>query len=442
VYQRFRLWIDTNWEGKYGGTLGLEWNWTWGKGDDSTVFNDPLSGFGESNTAEPLPVGERWIDKGERKGPHGEDTTGNTRVKHAYVWFLIPGTPVKMTAGLMGMGIDPDGLMHSGGGDGFGIRMDTPLIKGVLNLSSAWMKWDEGSDTIQDTDDTDVYWLNLTGSLAKWLTFGTYFEWLHSRAGSVGGTVGAGGSFAGTRLSYPLYGGDYFWYGIHASANPGNFYSRLHFNYFWGKTSVDHFPGQVPWDDTKASGWALIGRAGMRFGPARIGLRGHYMSGNKEEAMDAGGDWNRWGGPGTWFYTSGYEIFFDGNQWAKNSSGNATNPGGTATIALDTSWQVTKKLRLWLIGGYIWSTNSWDKGEFAVFEPDGTRNESKNLGFEIDVGSVYKIYPHLSLDLVAAWFIADKGLDHLAVYDAPQIYNGDGEADNAYEFFWRLVYTF
>jgi hypothetical protein len=309
------------------------------------------------------------------------------------------------------------------------------------------MKQDEGVSTIQDTDDQDFWWINFTGSLAKWLTFGMYHEWLHNRTGSSGSLFGGAGHVPGGSVVLGGYAGDHWWHGFHVSLSPWILYSRFHFNYYHGSIDDEYLNPARDYDDP--DGWAFIGRLGVRLGPAKIGLRGWYFSGNDEDNFDAvDPDWDRWVGPDSWF--SPFEIFYSGSrQWAGASNGQAVNPGGTAALCLEADWQVTKKLLLDLLAGYIWATDEDDKGFFALMETDGTQNDDAGLGFEINLRATYKIYPHLTLDLVAAYFIADEGLEH---GDAgrvhvptgtvvPAIFE-DGDEDDAYELFWRLVYTF
>jgi hypothetical protein len=241
----------------------------------------------------------------------------------------------------------------------------------------------------------------------------------------------------GGRLDLVGVDGDYFWHGFWVSINPGIFYSRFHFNYFWGSmddndrmVSKSH-PGYAQNPDQDPNGWAFIGRAGVKLGPFKVGLKGWYFTGNDEDAFDVNDpEWDRWSTPDAWF--APFEIFYSGGrQWAVQNHG-ATAPGGTAALCLESDWQVTKKLLLDLLAGYIWATEDEDK--FALAAAD---NDDNGLGFEIDLRATYKIYDHLSLDLVGAYFIADDGLDHIS----PVTGLSTG-GDDAYELFWRLLYTF
>ena len=423
VFSRFRWWMDASFEGKYGGTIGLEWNWFWGQ-DASSAFYNPAT-----HTI--------TFTRGWRGAGHGADLTDQGRMKHAYVWFLVPNTPVKVTGGLQTFAIDPDYLMWGTQGDWWGVRVDTPVIKDILNLTVGWLKQDEGSDrlgnlrplaTKDPSDDTDAAYVLLTGNLLKWLNFGFYNKWQH---------VGKHGydSFDPGEITLPVLGGrgnldagagDYVWHGLWIDANPGIFYSRFHFNYFWGDMKDDHF------NDVDPRGWAFVGRAGVKLGPFSVGLRGWYFTGNDDDYNRATrtGDWKRWTGGNDTFFAP-FEIFYMGERQWQYASGMSQNPGGTAALCLESSWQATKKLSFHFLGGYIWFTEKYDK--FAL-----TDNGKKGAGFEADLRATYKIYDNLSLDLVGAYFIADKGLDHFSVADPTRRVG----ADDAYEVFWRLVFEF
>jgi hypothetical protein len=294
-----------------------------------------------------------------------------------------------------------------------------------------------------DSDDSDYWWVNITGSPLKWLSFGTYFNWLHVRNN---GFTALDGNTS-RRAVFPGSEGDYWWYGIHGNVNFGRLSGRLHFNYFWGdqKSSAKLVNG-VPKTDLEPSGYALLGRIRFNFGPANLGIRGWWLSGNKEERLaddDGDGindtivftDWYRWSTPDAWF--APFEIFYGGSRmWATTNSDWVGSPGGSAALALTGGWNVTKKLYLGLIAGYVWATRSADKPAETFLNPwTGESNSDKGLGFEFDVRAEYKIYDHLGLDLVAAYVIADDGM---ARADPAGGFN----KDDAYELFWRLVYSF
>jgi hypothetical protein len=412
VYQRFRTYLDTSFEGKYGATFGIENDWWWGS--DSSDPTRTLSIGGE---------------------PKGDDLF-NVEVKHAYLWFLIPGTPAKVSAGLGVQGaLDPNVLMF-GRDDFFGVRVDVPIIKGTLNLSAAWLKGDEGDlnppgyfafpGADADTNETDYYYIKLSGSLLKVLSWGTYHMWAHVRNN---GLITFGYPFVGILGGrFPLMGtdGEYFWHGIYGRFKSGIFYANLHFNYFWADMEDDPAEGKIDFDP---NGWALLGHVGIRPGPFRIGIRGWYFTGNDDDwTTDL--DWDRWVSPDGFF--APLDIMYSGfTSWPGGLSAYDASPGGTAFVGLVADWTVTKKLSLNLIGGYIWATEEEDKPFFAMYDENGDPNDDTGLGFEIDLHANYRIYSHLLLTLGAAYFIADDGLDNFL-----------GSADDAYELFWRLFYTF
>jgi hypothetical protein len=458
VYQRFRWWFDASFDGKYGGTFGMEMNWIWGvDAGENTIFR---SGLGALEDGDNFPQ----VDPGW-PGVFGDDQVDINRLRHAYIWFMVPQTPLKVTVGLQSFILEPDIIMHGSNAVWFGVRADMPIIKGLLNVSAGWMKQDEGAGLAQNSDDSDYYFVNFTGALAKWLSYGFYHQWLHVRENGftaldapVYGNWRNGAGFHDVRQSFLGTHGDYLWHGLHMSARFPWFYARLHGNVFWGDKDDDRIifdldRGQwrrAPEDDP--FGYAFVGRAGVTLGPFEIGLKGWYFSGNDEVDalvdLNNGGladarrydDWNRWSSPDAFF--APFEIMYlGGRQWAQGNSMYVNGPGGSAALCLESDWQVTKKLLLDLLAGYIWATEKEDK----PFQRHLSRipntalyneNDDLGLGFEVDLRATYKIYDHLSLDLVFAYLFADDGLDFA---------DGEGgfeESDDAYELFWRLLYTF
>jgi hypothetical protein len=488
LYQRFRWWIDTNIEGKYGGTFGFEHDWIWGSNATQTGAKD--------NTA----VGD--VARG--------DDLNNTKLKHAYIWFLIPGTPVKVTAGLQGFGgLEPNNIMYARD-DFFGVRLDAPIIQNVLNVSGWWIKLNEGEGSILtgstaspvnlfdtfpenkyhgDRDDADLYLINVSGALTKWFRFGQYNQWVH---------VAEGGEhwldFAslttrqlGGRWGARMIAGDYLWHGLWIAIEPtiGSLpvYFRAHGNYFWGRTDegdddvpasqkattvtlIDKNGAKLPvvvspyGDVVDPRAWAVLAHAGIKPGPFDIGVRFAWFQGADDITLGTtvvdkkpfttmqtnGARWNGWSSVDA--FHGQFELFEGGyKSWQQGWSTYTGAPRGHAYVALDATWQTTKQLSLNLLGGYIWATNWQDKPFAALWKPNGNWNKSKELGWEVDLTATYKIYPNLTLDLIGAYFFAGKGLDHVGLEGAPGAApavwsNLPGGADDAWELFWRLRYVF
>ena len=451
VYQRFRWWIDTNIEGKYGGTFGFEHDWIWGSNVTQTGST--------SNTA----PGD--IARG--------DDLNNTKLKHAYIWFFIPGTPVKVQAGLQGFGgLEPNNIMYARD-DYFGVRIDAPIIKNVLNVSGWWIKLNEGEGSILtsplaspvnlydyntttryhgDRDDADLYLINFSGALTKWFRFGQYNQWVHvAEGGQHFLDFGANTAQLGGRDRGQMIAGDYLWHGLWIAIEPtiGSLpvYFRAHGNYFWGSTDEgdDDVPTTFPGGFQPVldpSGWAVLAHAGVKPGPFDIGVRFAWFSGLDLDDLETDGKWKGWSSVDA--FHGQFEIFEGGyKSWSQGWSTYTGAPRGHAYVALDATWQATKQLSLNLLAGYIWATNSWDKPIGARTDPDSTWNSSKELGWELDLSATYKIYPNLSLDLIGAYFFAGKGLDHYINYGTPALpVLSVGGADDAWELFWRLRYVF
>jgi hypothetical protein len=470
LYQRFRWWLDTSFEGKYGATFGFEHDWIWGSNVTQTGTPDNLS------------IGD--VARG--------DDLNNTKLKHAYIWFLIPGTPVKVQAGLQGFGgLEPNNIMYARD-DYFGVRIDAPIIKNVLNVSGWWIKLNEGEESILtgstaspynlydidrdlgrryhgDRDDADLYLIDIKGSLTKWFRFGTYHQWVHvAEGGQHWLDFGAGTKQLGGRWGARMIAGDYLWHGLHFAIEPtiGGLpvYFRAHGNYFWGMTNEGDDDVFRPTDQQLGTdryrayrgyldvvdprGWAVLAHAGVKPGPFDIGVRFAWFSG----ADPTKRRWHGWSSVDA--FHGQFELFEGGyKSWSQGWSTYTGAPRGHAYVALDATWQATKQLALNLLAGYIWATDDMDKPLAALIKPNGNFNDSKELGWEIDLTATYKIYPNLTLDLIGAYFFAGKGLDHnfaaarranlpVGLTQAEANWLGAGGGDDAWELFWRLRYTF
>jgi hypothetical protein len=457
LYQRFRWWLDTSFEGKYGATFGFEHDWIWGSNVTQTGYG-PNAGVND---------------------PARGDDLNNTKLKHAYIWFLIPGTPVKVQAGLQGFGgLDPNNIMYARD-DYFGVRLDAPIIKNVLNVSGWWIKLNEGEGSILtgstaspynlydldptrnyhgDRDDADLYLIDIKGSLTKWFRFGTYHQWVHVAEGGQHWLDFASNASRqlGGRWGARMIAGDYLWHGLHFAIEPtiGGLpvYFRAHGNYFWGMT--DEGDNDVPApvagyvDVVDPRGWAVLAHAGVKPGPFDIGVRFAWFSG----ADPTKRRWHGWSSVDA--FHGQFELFEGGyKSWSQGWSTYTGAPRGHAYVALDATWQATKQLALNLLAGYIWATDDMDKPFAALIKPNGNFNDSKELGWEIDLTATYKIYPNLTLDLIGAYFFAGKGLDHnfaaaraaglpVGLTQAEANWLGAGGGDDAWELFWRLRYTF
>jgi hypothetical protein len=438
VFQRFRWFFDTSYEGKYGGTLGFEFNWEWGsdRGDIRRLVPGAV----------PNAIGG---------GPRGDDLPDVTRVKQATLWFMVPSTPIKVTAGLSVQGsIDPDNIMF-GSDDYFGVRVDVPIIQGVWNLSAAWLKDSKGLDpgvaigfgvppgsNAPDSmsDDSDIYYIHMTAQLAKWLHVGQYNLWVHAQEnGEYSADLNNAINFLGGRAyngtvagAFPVRNGDVIWNGLYFTANPGIFYFQGHVNYRWGSNDSPS-TAAVP-EITPA--WAFLARAGIKSGPFSVLARGWWFDGDKTNGDT---QYDKWFGINPFFATA--ELFYSGyNSWQNNYTGFELSPGGTAFLGIDASWQVTKQLTLELLAGHLWWTSTQSKPVLAAMYDD------KEIGWEIDLGAKYKIYENLELRLGFNYLFAGAGLDHQrqlgTAFGAPVMDGIKHGADDSYEFFWRLWYSF
>jgi hypothetical protein len=499
IYQRFRWYLDTSFEGKYGATIGFQYDWIWGhdaysaqKGTSPGIIGDP---FTPTNSFGQGPHGGRWGVQGYRED--GAVTPiADLSMESAYAWFFVPGTEAKLTVGLQEPIWDPDGFMWGTIGRAWAIRLDAPLVKGLLNMSAQYIKWDEGTPSPsedgwhggldRDSEDSTIFGLKLSGTI-DWFDWSQYTWWNHvssngytSMADNILNLVNspltsASGvnQFMGGRDGYNALQGDYFWAGLTLKGTPWDLiYARLHFNYFWGYPDRYVDPVTVGGGATAPvvrkgsddpNGWALFGRAGLNLGPATVGIRGWYFSGNNDDYIDPNDpsnpdrDYNRWTAPDTYFW-SGFELFYSGARgWGTWDFQHSIGPGGTWAICLEGDWQVTKRLLFDLLAGGIWYTSEEDKFRSAwlnnaaysdVFlfgvpigtTPGGDSKDSLFAGFEFDLRATYKIYDNLTLDGVFAYLFTSSGLDHRNPMDPTD--NSFLSGDNAYELFWRLVYSF
>ncbi len=390
AYSRFRYWLDTSFDKKYGGTMGWEYDYTWGTSPGYAT---------KSNAGD---------------GAYGNDNAGTGELKHAYVWFLIPGTKIKTTGGLQSHVVDPDVMMFGSNTDWWSWRFDIPLGK-MGKVTAAWLKQSEGVST-NNNDDADYYYVNLNLGFSKAFRLGFYEVLLISQGtdGSVTQAT-AGGS--------QIDGGYIDWVGVHLAYTPGAFYLNFHGNYMTGELDEnDSTLGAAAGESISISGYALLMRLGMKMKSGlRIGLRSWYFTGEDDDATKI----TRWLDPDAFFCPT--EIAYTGGRFWSTSSGapGAGTPGGTYAVGPEGFIPFTKQLSLMPSIYWINWTDA-DNDNRAFFGDDSS------IGYEIDLLLTYKPYKKLEMNFLVAYLLAGSGVDSAA--------NADG--DNAYEIGYRVLYTF
>jgi len=491
-WTRNRWFFDSSMEGKYGATLGFEWSAFWGQDLKSMAGS-----FGNPDYPQTLQGGVN-SGRGENLG---DTLPNNWRLRAAYLWFFVPGSEVKVTGGLQSISLDPDNIMFANNEMYYGIRADMPIIKGVLNLSTGWLKQDMGKGFLANDSagapiaftgsqmsrslapylgdqQNDMYFFNLTGSLNKWFNFGTYM--LYNNVREDGGTfldTSNPDSALGGRPQFWALDGNYFWNGAYIQLNPGIFYLSLHGNYFYadqkkyakytygisakqpkGALTATATPAE---GDMDPSGWAFIGRIGLRPpGPFRFTINGFWFSGNDDDVFDPDHpEWSRWSTPDGNFGGYGQEVLFQTGFFPQGGgTSQGYSPGGMAGISWQLVYQATKKLQLEHNLGYFWFTSADDK--WRLTNPNvafigtgkfGHGNNDLGIGWENDLHLNYKIYSNLEFNLAAGYFIADSATDHLEF--SRKVSNKNGQyvmvpkdelkgGDDAWKILYRINYTF
>jgi len=242
--------------------------------------------------------GDSAYTVGRNQGAGLEADSINLETKNFYLWFNIPNTSMKVTAGLQNQ-TDSFGGMIFGYADMAGLFLTGNMAP--VSYKLGWAKFQEGA-TLRD-DDVDLYVAEVKFSPVKEARLGVDFYVLRDASGS-NATAGAGAGTFNTNLN--TIGRIFSDYGVGATAftyDPATFYylgvdgafkagpvglSGYAF-YNWGK--IEGVNGTIGGDaiangDADVKAYAVDLRADLDAGPGKLFIEGVYVSGSDRDSED------------------------------------------------------------------------------------------------------------------------------------------------------------
>lgn len=240
--------------------------------------------------------GDSAYTAGRNQGAGLEADSINLETKNFYLWFNVPNTSVKVTAGLQNQ-TDSFGGMIFGYADMAGIFVTGKMAPVEYKLG--WAKFQEGSSLLND--DVDLYVAEAKFAPTKDAKLGLDFYVLRDASGraAVGsGTFGTNLNTIGRGFSDYGYGATAFTYkpatfyyiGVDGSANAGP--AKLSGYAFYNFGEIEALGGTfagfplVAGDTTKVKAFAADLRADADLGPGKGFLEAAYVSGSGQDDED------------------------------------------------------------------------------------------------------------------------------------------------------------
>jgi len=325
-----------------------------------------------------------------RMGVAGTDQV-QLEIKHAYVDFMIPNTPLKVIAGLQPFGI---GGRLVQGRDIPGVRVIAPL--GPQTIGALWWRENETSRTTNQINDT----YGLTYALAqKAFNVDAYFLYKND--------------LRTTMKDNP------WWLGVGGAFRPGALALSGQFVYVGGTKDLTA--------TTKAdySAYAVELLATMRLTPA-LALAGElfYASGNKADDASKINMYTRpFGSECHANFGLGRTVIFFMNFGEFGNQHNIQGDfAGLYYGRLNANLNVTKATNLSFNYLYIGDTSSGTPGAGKKVNSVGRQDQDKEfVGHELNIITKFRLYPNMTFNVGLGYFIPGD------IYD-----NAAKKADNSY----------
>ncbi len=318
-----------------------------------------------------------------RMGVAGTDQV-QLEIKHAYVDFMIPNTPLKVIAGLQGFGI---GGRLVQGRDIPGVRVIAPL--GPQTIGLLWWRENETSRNTNQTNDT----YGLTYDLAeKAFNVNAYFLYKNDLRTTIKDNP--------------------YWLGVGGAFRPGALALSGQFVYVGGTKDLTA--------TTKAdySAYAVEALATLRLTPA-LALAGElfYSSGNKADDASKINLYTRPFGSEIHanFGLGRTVIFFMNFSEFGNQHNIQGDFGGLYYLRANANLNVTKATNLSFNYLYIGDTSSGTPGAGKKVNSVGRQDQDKDfVGHELNIITKFRLYPNMTFNVGLGYFIPGDIYDNAA----------------------------
>lgn len=357
--------------------FGLEW------GDSKFARGVVMFEMDSTNWGEdPYAAGTFTSGGSGRMGVAGTDQV-QLEIKHAYVDFMIPNTPLKVIAGLQGFGI---GGRLVQGRDIPGVRLIVPL--GPQTIGLLWWRENETSRNTSQTNDTYGFTYDFKTKAFNVNAYGLYKNDLRTTLKDNPWWLGAGGAVPMGPLA--LSG---------------------QFVYVGGTKDLA--------TTTKAdyAAWALEALATFRLSPA-LALAGefYYSTGNKADDATKINMYTRPFGSECHanFGLGRTVIFFMNFSEFGNQHNIQGGFEGLYYLRANANLNVTKATNLSFNYLYIGDTSSGTPGTGKKVNSVGRQDLDKEfVGHELNLITKFRLYPNMTFNVGLGYFIPGD------VYDNP-----------------------
>jgi len=392
IAQRYRFYLQYGDPKTVRAVLGFEAdsrNWgeaAWSKTSDTTDAN---------YSASANPSG--------RMGVFGADQV-QLELKHAYLDFVIPNTPLSVTAGIQFYGI---------GGRMFQSK-DIPGLTVTAGFAphkvmAYWWRERDVTGTAYNVNDSYGLQYQLAQKQFNVYAYGFYKNDLTSAA----------------------YDDHPWWIGVGGGFKPAPFDISAQFIYLGGKR--DGKGGNPSYD---FSGWAAELLAQYRIGPGlAVALEGYYSTGNDADDTTK---FKRYAFPAAsevqWGFGNGRSVFFFYNADFMYYWGKALDFTGLWYARANVEYNPLPWINLNFNYLFIGDTSTGTGGTGRIVNsPAGSRQDvdKSNVGQEVNVIAKFKIYDPLFYNIGFGYFLPGD------VYDSTT-----KGADAAWAFLTKLIYAF
>jgi hypothetical protein len=381
----------------------------------------------------------RWGERGDGRNALGvwSGDRAALEIKNVYIDFAVPGIPVPISvrAGLQPLALRPNMLIYT---DGMGITGNIKVDP--ANIQLIWFKAIENK--IYAADDVDIYGLHANAKVGP-VTVGGYGINYNMNTYPFPAAAGEDVHFQG----------NFWWLGVYADGKLGPV--NLNFDFIYDRGTVEDRP-HPQFRDVKYRGWATRLKIDYPWEKINFGFVGMYASGSDTHKTSSSGTPDpgvtKVGGyvmpPGSEAFAIFTEsIVFYGTGFNQTSSGiaiagNYTSVsrgtiGGTWMGKLYGSFKATPWYKVTLQGLYIGDTTKHGNTVGTARKADGTLQDDKSIGWEVNLINEIQIYKNLKYSLgIGALFPGDG----LRYYESAA--NPDDKPKTPWAVIGNLTYSF
>ena len=396
----------------------------------------------------PTRLGGPTAASGNNMGASNTDQL-SVEVKHAYIDFVVPSTPLSVMAGLQFFGI---------GGPLANFLMSTDLaaVRVTANFAphsiEAFYAPQYKGNFARDNDGTLMglrYWLKQPTATVEAFFVYDRDRRTQTETWTLAGTPGAAGTTNYT-LTQTLASRNYdvmpYWVGFWSSFKLGNFTIEP-MAIYQGGDARKYFATPPPTGDVKYSAYELDLNLNYQIGPGLfVGVEGFYASGGDTGKTD---ELNLFsftpGSESGWGFGNGKSVFYFGNGDFQYYGYRQNSVGGHWFARADAEFSPLAWLRLQLNYLYIGDTA---KGSLAAQSATGATNnapylsrvdaDKKEIGQEINLIATFKIYQNLTYMMGFGYFFPGDVFQG----SIPGARLADSPGDSAWNILTNLKYAF